>query len=135
MIDDLVDPSGRTLLAGLVAALGNMALLIVWISGLDGLFELLSGDWGDNPLGSFASSYVMTFLVTAFGLALLILIMAACPVPSNRLVAQISFVATGGLLGAGIGTFVLVALPALFGAYGALTASIFVNWSLPKISQ
>ena len=61
MIDDLVDPSGRTLLAGLAAALGNMALLIVWISGLDGLFELLSGDWGDNPLGSFAFSYVMTF--------------------------------------------------------------------------
>ena len=133
MIDPLVHPSRRMLLASLVAALGNMALLVVWVSGLDGLFELLLGDWGNNPLGSFAFFYVMTFLVTAFGLALLFLLISACPVLSNRLAAQISFVTTGGLLGAGM--FVWTPEPAFFGACGALTAFIFVLWPLPKISK
>ena len=133
MIDHLVDVSKRTLLASVPATLGNMALLIVWQSGLEGLLQMHLSDWGYNPLGGFAFIYLMTYLVTAFGLAQLVLITSALPVPSNRLVAQVPFVATGALLGAGM--FAWSPEPTFFGACGALTAFVFVMWPLPRVSQ
>ncbi|MEO1047632.1 MAG: hypothetical protein AAFW59_04815 [Pseudomonadota bacterium] len=130
MIDHLVDASRRTLLASLLATLGNMALLTVWQNGLEAFFDLRWGYWGYNPIGGFAFIYFMTYLMTAFGLALLVLLTSAFPVPSNRIVAQLLFVAAGGLLGAGM--FVWSTEPMFFGACGALTASVFALWPIRK---
>lgn len=133
MIDHPANASKRTLLASVFATLGNIALLIVWQSGPEELLEMRLSDWGYNPLGGFAFIYFMTYLVTAFGLALLVLTTSAFPVLPNRVVARVLFVALGGVLGAGM--FVWSSEPMLFGACGALTAFVFVMWPLPKASK
>lgn len=116
----------RVLISSLPAALGNLCLVLVWLSGTDALFDL--GAWGPNPFEQLVFFYVFSFLITAFGLSLLVLLMSWLPEPTaNRYVLSVLFVAAGGLLGAGL--FAWTSQPAFFVACGGLSASVFLVFS------
>jgi hypothetical protein len=95
----------------------------IWL----GQFERLDDPsyWGSNPLGSFLFFFAYSYLITAFGLSLLIVV--ASPMLSriaSRLVTMPVFVILGGLLGWGL--FAWTPDPLFFASCGALSAAICV---------
>lgn len=119
----------RPLLVSLPAAAANLGLMFVWM----GQFERL-GDtsyWGTNPLGSFFFFYGFSYLITAFGLSLLVLV--ASPFLSrfaNRFPTIPLFIGLGGLLGWGL--FAWTPNPSVFASCGALTA-VLVALFIPSL--
>ena len=121
-----VNLSKRVLVASVPAALGNVGLLLFWLGGLDHLFQ--PQYWGPNPLGALLFFYFYACIITAAGLAVLVLFASVLPsFGANRLVLTGGFIALGSVLGAIM--FGWSPDPRLFAACGALSALVFVTTS------
>ena len=119
----------RLLLVSGLAAFGNLCVMQVWI-GQFGRWNDPSY-WGTNPLASFFFFYGFSFLVTAFGVSLLILV--ASPLLSrtgNRYLTIPLFIGLGGLLGWGL--FAWAPNPLVFASCGVLSA-VLVALFVPSL--
>jgi len=103
--------------------------MIVWVEaefGWTDLTKLIS-----EPVLPFLVSYGLSYLVTAFGLSLLILLTS--PLLSRRFqrgLTSVIFVVSGGLLGGAI--FAWTPLPVFFACCGMLSASMGA-WLMPEL--
>lgn len=119
----------RLLLVSVPAAAANFALMIVWVEvefGWTDLNKLL-----DEPVLPFLVSFGLSYLVTAFGLSLLILLTS--PLLSRQLergLTSVIFVVSGGLLGGAI--FAWTPLPMFFACCGMLSAALSA-WLMPEL--
>lgn len=119
----------RLLLVSVPAAAANVALMIVWVEaefGMTDLNKLLA-----EPVLPFLVTYGLSYLVTAFGLSLLILLTS--PLLSRQFQRSLTlaiFVASGGLLGGAL--FAWTPLPMLFACCGMLSAAIGA-WLMPEL--
>lgn len=102
-------------------AVGNLGVMIVWIgSGKDWIDP---GKLLTQPVMPFLLAYLLAFLITAFGLSLLILLVS--PLLSrfhNRVYTIPIFIAAGGLLGWGM--FAWAPEPLFFASCGAFSAAM-----------
>jgi hypothetical protein len=106
------------LLVSLPAAAANLGLMFVWIEVLEGWTDL--NKLIDQPLVQLLAVYGVAYLITAFGLALLVLL--ASPLLShvtNRMLTVPAFIFLGGLLG---GCLFAWSDPYLGGSWGAVSA-------------
>ncbi|MEO0870694.1 MAG: hypothetical protein AAFY19_01865 [Pseudomonadota bacterium] len=96
-------------------------MVILSTRGIDALFEPRS--WGADDLDGFALAFGFVYMITAFGLSVLVLLVSWFPRPSNSLVSKGLFIAAGFVLG--VLMFVWTPYPLFFGVCGGLSASVF----------
>ena len=111
----------RVIMASFPATFGNLGLVILATRGAYALFEPRS--WGADDLDGFALAFGIVYLITAFGLSVLVLLASWFPSPSNSLASKGLFIATGFVAGALM--FVWAPFPLFFGLCGGLSASVF----------
>jgi hypothetical protein len=111
----------RLLFVSAPIAAVNLGVMIAWIGS--------DKDWADpgkllaQPVMPFLLAYLLAFLITAFGLSLLILLMS--PLLSrflNRVYTIPIFIAAGGLLGWAM--FAWAPEPLFFASCGAFSAAM-----------
>jgi len=119
----------RLLAVSAPAAVANLVLMIVWVEAEFGWTDL--GKLLGEPVLPFLLSYVLVYLVTAFGLSLLILLLS--PLLSRQVPrgpATAVFIVSGGVLGGAL--FAWTPLPLFFASCGALSAAIGA-WLMPEM--
>lgn len=121
----------RLLWASVPAALANFVLMIVWVEAGFGWTDL--GKLLGRPLLPFLVTFGLVYLVTAFGLSLLILLTSPLLVrPIPRGLAAGLFIVAGGLLGGAIFAWTPAPLPLSFAACGTISAA-FAAWLMPDL--
>jgi hypothetical protein len=111
----------RLLLVSVLATFANLGVFVVWVALSSGWTDL--DKLFDQPLAPFLFFFGIAYLITAFGLSLLILL--ASPLlsrVSNRVTTIPTFIGLGGLLGWGM--FAWTPDPSAFALCGAFSALI-----------
>jgi hypothetical protein len=121
--------SNRLLVISAFAALANLGLLVLWIALGEGLTDLSKLSLRSS-LGAVSLAYFFAFLVTAFGISLLVLLASPVLSRASKPVAVSAFILLGALLGAAL--FCWTESPLLFASCGALSA-VLVALFIPSL--